>query len=79
MYRNMETYVDYCCRGKVDGIVFGHTHKAGQQTFEDKPVRHVWNCGTFLREAPDSHLGSFITISLDRKIPLNEAVEVHLL
>ena len=79
MLRNMEIYVSYCCRGKVDGIVFGHTHKPGQHSFEQNSIRHVWNSGTFLRESPESPNGSFITIALNAKTPLAEAVQVHLI
>jgi UDP-2,3-diacylglucosamine pyrophosphatase LpxH len=79
MYRNIETYVRYCCRGKIDGVVFGHTHKPGHRAFEDKFVRYVWNSGTFLLESPGSPKGSFITIALDAKVPLSEAVRVHLI
>ena len=79
MRRNMETYVAFCCRGKVEGVIFGHTHHPGKTTFQDGPLRFAWNSGTFLRESKSSPAGSFITIRLNGQRDLNEAVKVHLL
>lgn len=79
MRRSIEAYVRYCCRpAKVDGIIFGHTHKPGKAILNSGAVRHVWNAGTFLRESPASPAGSFITIEHSKK-PISEAVEVHIL
>jgi hypothetical protein len=80
MRKSIEQYARYCCRpGKVDAVIFGHTHLAGKAKLQSDMVRFVWNSGTFLRESKDSPLGSFLIIRHDRKIPLEEAVEVHYL
>lgn len=79
MKRNIDAYVAFCCRGKVDGVVFGHTHKPGKISFQDGAIRYAWNSGTFLREASDSPAGSFLTICLNERRGLNEAIKVHLL
>ena len=78
MRRNIESYVTYCCRGKIDGVIFGHTHRAGKTALQDGAVRHVWNSGTFLRESDKSPHGSFLTLNLNAQT-LDEAVQVHLL
>lgn len=79
MRRNIECYVSYCCRGKIDGVIFGHTHRPGKAVIHDGAIRHVWNCGTFLRESPESPLGSFLTIRLNGQSSLEDAVRIHLL
>jgi len=79
MLRNMESYVSFCCRGRVDGILFGHTHRPGKSSFKEGSLRCVWNAGTFLRESSDSPSGSFVTICLNGKMPIEDAVRVHLL
>ena len=79
MRRNIESYVRFCCRGKVDGVIFGHTHHPGQATFSEGAIRHVWNSGTFLRESPESPAGSFLTIRLNGSKRVEDAVKVHLL
>lgn len=74
---SIRSYLDYCCRPKkIDGVIFGHTHKAGSDHSE--PVK-VWNSGTFLKESPQSPAGSFITIRNDGKSDLTDAVQVHYL
>jgi UDP-2,3-diacylglucosamine pyrophosphatase LpxH len=79
MKKSIEAYVRYCCRpGKVEGLIFGHTHKPGKATLSSGPVRYVWNAGTFLRESPTSPTGSFITIEHSKK-PVAEAIQVHIL
>jgi UDP-2,3-diacylglucosamine pyrophosphatase LpxH len=79
MRRSIEAYVRYCCRpGKVEGLIFGHTHKPGQAVLNSGPVRYVWNSGTFLHESPTSPLGSFVTIEHSKKA-LPDAVKVHIL
>ncbi|MCI0606020.1 metallophosphoesterase [bacterium] len=79
MRRNIESYVTFCCRGKVEGVIFGHTHHPGKMSFQDGPVRHVWNSGSFLKESEGSPAGSFLTVQLNGKSPLEDAVKVHLL
>jgi UDP-2,3-diacylglucosamine pyrophosphatase LpxH len=79
MRRNIETYVSFCYRGKVDGVIFGHTHRPGKVTLKEGNIRHIWNSGTFLRESVHSPAGSFITVCLNGKLPIEEAVKVHLL
>jgi UDP-2,3-diacylglucosamine pyrophosphatase LpxH len=79
MRRNIECYAAFCCRGKVDGVIFGHTHRAGTASFQDGSIRRVWNSGTFLRESKDSPIGSFLTLRLNGKYEMDEAVQVHLL
>jgi UDP-2,3-diacylglucosamine pyrophosphatase LpxH len=79
MRKSIEAYVRYCCRpGKVQGLIFGHTHKPGKIALSSGPVHYVWNAGTFLRESQKSPLGSFITIEHSKK-GLPEAVQVHIL
>jgi UDP-2,3-diacylglucosamine pyrophosphatase LpxH len=78
MKRSIGNYVRFCCRpGKVEGVIFGHTHRAGRSSFQDSSLLHVWNSGTFLRESNRSRPGSFITIRMDGKTPVAEAVQVH--
>jgi UDP-2,3-diacylglucosamine pyrophosphatase LpxH len=79
MRRNIESYVQFCCRGKVEGVIFGHTHHPGKTSFQDGAIRHVWNCGTFLRESPSSPIGSFLTVQLNARNGLEDAVQVHVL
>jgi UDP-2,3-diacylglucosamine pyrophosphatase LpxH len=79
MRRNMESYVMFCCRGKVDGVIFGHTHKPGKATLRNETLRHVWNTGSFLRESPKSPNGSFLTVCFNGKSDMEEAVKLHLL
>jgi len=79
MRRNIECYTTFCCRGKVEGVIFGHTHRAGKASFHDGPIRHIWNSGTFLRESKDSPAGSFLTLQLNGRCNIEEAVQVHLL
>lgn len=75
MRRSIRNYLRFCCRSKnIEGVIFGHTHKAGWDHAE--PVK-VWNVGTFLKEASSSPAGSFLTIRNDGKTPLTEAVKVH--
>lgn len=79
MRRSIEAYVRYFCRAKkVDGLIFGHTHKPGKASLTTGPVRYIWNAGTFLKESASSPLGSFITIEHSKK-PISEAVQVHIL
>jgi len=78
MKRSIENYVKFCCRpGRVQGVIFGHTHRPGFATLQNGPVQHVWNCGSFLRESGHSPLGSFITIRNGEKMPITEAIQVH--
>jgi UDP-2,3-diacylglucosamine pyrophosphatase LpxH len=79
MRRNIESYVAFCCRGKVEGVIFGHTHHPGKTSLQDGPVRFIWNSGSFLKESADSPAGSFLTVQLNGKSTLEEAVKVHLL
>ena len=80
MKRSIEQYVRYCCRPKkVDGVIFGHTHRAGMAKLSGENVRFVWNSGTFLRESNKSPLGSFLTIRHDGKTPIDQAIEIHYL
>jgi UDP-2,3-diacylglucosamine pyrophosphatase LpxH len=80
MRKSIQQYVSLCCRPrKVDGVIFGHTHRAGKATLQDGSVAFVWNAGSFLRESKASPAGSFITIRQDRHTPLTEAVQVHVL
>ena len=78
MKRSIEFYIAFCCRGKIAGLIFGHTHHPGKTEFRDSNVRYVWNAGTFLRESKESGAGSFITVCLSAK-SLQNAVTVHLL
>lgn len=78
MIRSIESYVTFCCRRmKVHGLVFGHTHKAGKALMPQGPVRNIWNCGTFLRESPDSPAGTFVIIDHAGKKDLADAITVH--
>ena len=80
MKRSIHNYVRFCCRpGRIDGVIFGHTHRPGRAVLQDGSVRHVWNAGTFLRESKQASSGSFITIQLDGKTDLNDAVQVHVM
>src|SRR5207249_4822880 len=63
MARSIDHYVTFCCRSKhVDGVIFGHTHQAGNAEQEKSQVRYIWNSGTFLRESNSAPDGSFLTI-----------------
>lgn len=80
MKRSIEQYVRYCCRSKkVEGVIFGHTHRAGKANLTTGKIRCVWNSGTFLQESKKSPLGSFLTILQDDVTPIEEAIEVHYL
>ena len=78
MRRNIEAYLAFCCRGKVQGVIFGHTHNPGKAAFHDGPLQFAWNAGTFLRESPQSPTGSFLTVCLNGR-SLEESVKVHVL
>jgi len=76
--QNILAYIRFCCRGrKVDGFVFGHTHRAGETTISrppEQPLR-VWNCGTFLQEkGAKSRVGSFLLLQSKKGAPLQELV-----
>src|SRR5262249_52848381 len=63
MKHSIQHYVQYCCRQKkVEGVIFGHTHRAGKAILNEGPVRCIWNCGTFLKESSKSPEGTFLTI-----------------
>jgi len=80
MRTSIEHYVTFCCRpGRVDGVIFGHTHRPGKATLHNGRISHVWNSGCFLKESKDSPDGSFITILHDNRTPLEQAIRVHLL
>jgi len=77
--QNILTYVRFCCRGrKVDGFVFGHTHRAGEARIPQPPLPplHVWNCGTFLEEKNvKNRVGSFLVLQSKKGAPLQELVQ----
>lgn len=76
--RSIEQYVRYCCRSKkIEGVVFGHTHRAGKAKLNGGQVKYVWNAGTFLRESKRSPTGTFLTIRHDGTTPVEDAIEVH--
>ena len=79
--QNILTYVRYCCRGrKVDGFVFGHTHRAAEATIPRPPLAplQVWNCGTFLEEKNvKNRVGSFLVLWSKRGAPLQELVHTQ--
>lgn len=77
MKKSIGNYITYCCRGKFAGVIFGHTHHAGYSALPDGPVPHVWNAGTFLREAENGRRGSFLTIRTETKTDLTEAIRIH--
>jgi UDP-2,3-diacylglucosamine pyrophosphatase LpxH len=78
MKNSIENYVAFCCRTRnVDGLIFGHTHRAGHAMIKNCTPHYIWNTGAFLRESKKSPHGSFITICNDGRSPLTEAVRVH--
>jgi len=69
MQQNILAYLKFCARPRrVDGFVFGHTHRAGQLALAraGHPPLRVWNCGSFLDEAAGKKgkrpRGSFLLI-----------------
>jgi UDP-2,3-diacylglucosamine pyrophosphatase LpxH len=73
----MRYYLQFCCRRRnVAGLIFGHTHRAGQMKVEGDGLR-IWNTGTFLRESSRSPRGTFITIRHDGSSDLDSAVRLH--
>ena len=76
--QNILAYVRFCCRGrKVDGFIFGHTHRAGEATISRPPQQplRVWNCGTFLREkGVKNRVGSFLLLQSKKDAPLQDLV-----
>ena len=78
MKTSIQNYIAFCCRTpNVDGVIFGHTHRAGHAVLKDAAPQYVWNTGAFLRESKDSPHGTFITILNDGSSPLTESVRVH--
>ena len=77
--QNIIAYTRFCCRGrKVDGFIFGHTHRAGEATIARPRERalRVWNCGTFLDEkGAKGKVGSFLLLSSKTDVPLSELVQ----
>jgi UDP-2,3-diacylglucosamine pyrophosphatase LpxH len=76
--QNILSYTRFCCRGrKVDGFIFGHTHRAGEATVarsRERPLG-VWNCGTFLQEkGAKGRAGSFLLLYSKKGAPLSELV-----
>ena len=80
MRRSIDQYAAVCCRpGRVDGLIFGHTHHAGSAHFSTGMVPNIWNAGTFLRESRNSPCGTFLTLRYDGKSNLQDAVQLHTL